>query len=158
MADAARVLAVGVAVAVALGVAAAVLLPEGPGRQAFPAAGSLAPLAPYLEPVDPDEVRAAARALPATVVVRGDPFRVAAAPRPRPDPDAGPVGPREPPRPRWTLSAILVAGDRTVAIINDQVVRRGDRLRDGAEVAAVGAEHVILITPAGERRRLELER
>lgn len=150
----------GAVVTVLVVVAGTVFMPEPPGRTAIPAAGTLAHLEPYLEPVDEDAVvlDPARPGMPATVTVRGDPFRAGAAPGPavadewpdwRPEPAASPP-------PRWTLSAIMVAGDRRIAIINDQVARPGDRLEDGARVAAVADDHVIIITPAGERRRLEL--
>jgi hypothetical protein len=135
-----------------------ILLPEPPGRRGFPTAGPLAELTPYLEPVDADAVRVEARGVPATVVVRGDPFRPPPA-AVRPGGDGGAVSTvASPPRPRWTLSAVMVSGDRRIAIINDEVAREGERLRDGSLVRRVANDHVILVTPAGESRRLELER
>jgi hypothetical protein len=60
--------------------------------------------------------------------------------------------------PRWRLSAIMVAGDRRMAIINEQLVRPGEALGDGARVATVERDHVVIIAPDGSRRRLELQR
>ncbi|MFO7892106.1 MAG: hypothetical protein R6U63_00110 [Longimicrobiales bacterium] len=139
--------------AVGLVTASSVLLPEPPRRMTLPTAGELVALERYLTPV---AVEAAGQVgVPPTVVIDGNPFR-----GPQVQEVAAPAeGPRAAePAPRWTVTAIMVAGEQRVAIVNDRMVRPGDRLDDGARIAAVERDHVVLITPGGERRRLELER
>lgn len=62
----------------------------------------------------------------------------------------------EAPQPTWRLSAILIAGDRPVAIIDDQQVRPGDRLEDGTIVEEIGPGQVILTDPYGRRYTLRI--
>lgn len=138
--------------AAGLVMASTVLVPEPPRRMAMPTAGELAALERYLRPVAVDVGRVG---VPPTVVIDGNPFRGPAVRRTA-APEAGPRA--APPAPRWTVTAIMVAGEQRVAIVNDRMVRPGDRLDDGARIAAVERDHVVLITPGGERRRLELER
>lgn len=158
---------VGVAAAVLLATVGSVLIPGPPQPSPLPSGHELALLDDYLGPVsDEGDGASGARAgLPERVVVVGDPFRPGAeAQTASPGPDGGwPVGQGGTQEtaartgPRWRLSAIMVTGERRIAIINDQVVRPGERLDDGTRVAEVGVGHVTIITPAGERRRLELE-
>jgi hypothetical protein len=138
-------------VAIGLVLASTVLVPEPPRRMALPTASELVELERYLTPTAVDaDTRAT---VPERVAVDGNPFRgpapVAASRAPRPRAEAAP---------RWTVTAILVAGARRIAIVNDRMVRPGDRLEDGARIEAVERDHVVLITPGGERRRLALER
>ncbi len=139
--------------AVGLVLASSVLVPEPPRRMALPTAGELVELERYLTPTAVDaDVRAA---VPQRVEIDGNPFR---GPEPVRAPAASGPRPAAEAAPRWTVTAILVAGERRIAIVNDRMVRAGDRLEDGARVEAVERDHVVLITPGGERRRLDLER
>lgn len=125
------------------------LVPEPPRRMGLPTASELVELEQYLTPVAVD---ATARVgAPPRVIIAGSPFRGPARP-PQPSQPAG----TEPAR--WTVTAIMIAGDNRMAVVNDRLVRPGDRLEDGARVESVGRDYVVLITPGGERRRLELER
>jgi hypothetical protein len=125
------------------------LVPAPPRRTGIPAASELVELERYLTPVTGDP-RASVGA-PPRVTIDGDPF-LGPAPAPRWDrtPSAEPA--------QWRVTAIMIAGDRRIAVVNDRLVRPGDRLEDGARVESVERDHVVLITPGGERRRLELER
>lgn len=87
-------------------------------------------------------------------------------PAPRPD-DYGAFIPARPapasPRPRarepattLRLSAILIAGDRRVAIINDRDVRQGDRVGPDAVVLSIGRDHVVIRERDGSPRTLRL--
>jgi hypothetical protein len=162
MRTAVAVAVAGAVVAVLLATLGSALLPEAPQRSLLPGAPELAALEPYLEPVTEQGIGpAGGRAgLPTRVVVAGDPFRGGwrAAPQPPLWDGVEPGRPADPARPRWTLSAIMVTGNRRIAIINDQVARPGDTLNDGARLVEVGDGYVTIMTAAGERRRLELER
>jgi hypothetical protein len=157
----------GVAAAVLLAIAGSLLIPAPPPPSPLPSGHELAWLDDYLEPVSEERHGTSGdrAGLPERVVVRGDPFRAGAAGQyASPGPDAGGAvgqvgtqGAGDRPGPRWRLSAIMVTGERRIAIINDQVVRTGERLDDGTRVIEVGAGYVTIITPAGERRRLDLE-
>lgn len=61
-----------------------------------------------------------------------------------------------PPPARLELSAILIAGARPVAVINDEAVGAGTRLDDGSVVVDIQRDHVIVRTPSGGNRRLTL--
>lgn len=139
--------------AVGLVGAGTALVPEPPRQMALPTASELVELERYLTPVAIEDVGRVG--MPPRVDIDGNPFRGRTVPR-----TAAPeVGPRAAePQPRWTVTAIMIAGEERVAIVNDRLVRPGDRLDDGARIAAVERDHVVLITPGGERRRLELER
>lgn len=150
-------------VATALVAASQLLVPEPPQRLALPQAGEMVELVPYLDPAELELPSSAG--LPETVRIPGDPFTAGRAmswsePGQRTGTSGNPVGPgRETPRsPGWRLSAIMIAGERRVAILNDRLVRPGDRLEDGTRVTAVEPDHIVLITSGGERRRLDLER
>jgi hypothetical protein len=54
------------------------------------------------------------------------------------------------------LTAILVASDRPVAVIDDEVVGVGDLLRDGARVSRIQSDRVFLIEKTGKWRTLTL--
>lgn len=54
------------------------------------------------------------------------------------------------------LTAILVAENRPVAVIDDEVVSVGDVLRDGARVARIQTERVFLVEKNGKWRTLTL--
>lgn len=73
-------------------------------------------------------------------------------------PDAAPIAtaPEEEDPSTWQLSAILIAGTRPVAIINDQAVSAGARLTDGTVVLEIERDHVVIRAPNGTRRRLVL--
>lgn len=54
------------------------------------------------------------------------------------------------------LTAILIADQRSVAVIDDAVVSVGDRLPDGAHVEAIRSDHVSVVERNGQRRVLTL--
>ena len=54
------------------------------------------------------------------------------------------------------LTAILVADDRRVAVIDDATVRVGDVLRDGAKVSAIQADQVWVVEKNGRTQMLTL--
>lgn len=54
------------------------------------------------------------------------------------------------------LTAILVADNRPVAVIDDEVVSVGDLLRDGARVARIQSERVFVVEKSGKWRTLTL--
>jgi hypothetical protein len=54
------------------------------------------------------------------------------------------------------LTAILVADNRPVAVIDDEVVSVGDVLRDGARVARIQSERVFVVEKNGKWRTLTL--
>lgn len=54
------------------------------------------------------------------------------------------------------LTAILVADNRPVAVIDDEVVSVGDLLRDGARVARIQSERVFVVEKNGTWRTLTL--
>lgn len=169
---AAGLVVAGVLLTSALVAASALVVPAPPQRTSLPTAGELMALERYLDPADLET--AETPGVPQTVLVRGDPFRVVSG-RWEPGQEdgagagegwrPGEQGPAGSPggagenvqRPRWTLSAVLLAGDRRTAILNDRMVRPGDRLDDGTRVETVERTHIVIITPDGERRRLELE-
>lgn len=146
-----RVLALGGVAVVGMLAAWATLVPDPPAPMAVPTAAELAGLEPYLTPVAMD---AGQVTVPPPVAVDGDPFSRPLAVGPEPSPGQPGIETAA----RWAVTAILIAGDRRVAIVNDKLVRPGDRLEGGARIGAVERDHVVLITPDGERRRLELER
>ena len=136
-------------VAIGLVAASTLWVPEPPRQMALPTASDLVEMERYLTPVATDETRIG---VPPRVAVDGSPFGVPRAA----DPTQG-QRPAAAPAPRWTVTAIMIAGERRIAIVNDRMVRPGDRLADGARIEAVERDHVVLITPSGQRRRLELE-
>lgn len=90
--------------------------------------------------------------------VESDPFRapsrqelvVASAPR------TPTVRSSSTPAPTRVLSAILVADDRRVAVIDDEVVGTGDVLPDGARVSAIQPSRVFLVDRNGRWQTLTL--
>ena len=54
------------------------------------------------------------------------------------------------------LTAILIADDRSVAVIDEVVVSVGDRLPDGARVDAIRSDRVSVVERNGQRRVLTL--
>ena len=146
------IVVVAVAVATGLVLTSRTLVPEPPRTMALPTASELVELERYLDPVD--GAGGTQVGVPPRIEIEGSPFGAAPA-------TPGPVLPRlDPgtPAPRWTVTAIMITGSRRVAVVNDALVRPGDRLDDGARIEAVERDHVVLITPDGQRRRLELER
>jgi hypothetical protein len=65
---------------------------------------------------------------------------------------APPLPPENP-----TVQSILLAGHRRVALINDRIVRPGDRVGT-AVVRSIDQDAVVLATETGELRRITLER
>lgn len=156
----------GVLLAAGLVLASALLAPEAPPRMAIPTAGELMELEKYLGPAPADLVEEAGPT--ETIIIEREPFAGAVAGEEWRGGTAGGPGVgagqgRRPAgesgsRPRWTLSAVLIAGERRTAILNDQLVRPGERLEDGTRVEVVESDHIVIVTPGGDRRRLELER
>ena len=62
----------------------------------------------------------------------------------------------EQPRPAWRVSAILVADNRRVAIVNDSAVSIGDPLPGGAQVVEIELDFVVLRAANGDRTVLRL--
>ena len=54
------------------------------------------------------------------------------------------------------LTAILIADERRIAVIDDATVKVGDMLRDGARVAVIDADRVWLSDNSGRMRLLTL--
>jgi hypothetical protein len=59
-------------------------------------------------------------------------------------------------QPANRLTAVLVADDRRVAVIDDAMVRVGDVLRDGARVTAIQRDRVFIVERNGRWRTLTL--
>ena len=163
---AAGVAGVGVLVATGLVLASVYVVPAPPEGMALPSAGELMSLEGYLDPAQMELPTGGG--VPDRVVIETDPFSVWDYPE-LPDGDGrarvGGEGPGERSSgasegndPAWTLSAILIAGERRIAIVNDRMVRSGDRLEEGVRVETIESDHVVIMLPDGERVRLELER
>lgn len=60
------------------------------------------------------------------------------------------------PTPTWRVTAVIIAGGRPIAIIDDQTVSPGSTLPDGSVVEAIEREHVDIREPNGVRHRLSL--
>ena len=56
------------------------------------------------------------------------------------------------------LTAILTVDDRSIAVIDEAIVKVGDRLPDGARVDAIQADRVTVVEQNGRRRVLTLTR
>ena len=57
-----------------------------------------------------------------------------------------------PPKPGWTVSAILISDVRRVAVVNEELVTIGSRTAGGARIVAIEPDHVVLTEPGGGRR------
>ena len=114
-----------------------------PAAAGTPDSEELDSLSRYLAPVGPaPRLDDYAVFLPARRPARYQP------PEPRPV--------EEPSTSSWELSAIMIAGSRPVAIIDDEAFAAGARLPDGAVVLQIERDHVVIRTPNGTRRRLVL--
>ena len=125
------------------------LLPEPPSRASVPRVESLEALSAWL-PRDtarprPDQV--------ADVRLARDPF---GASRRGSGEDEGGAGSSARPGSRWSVSAIMISGDRRLAIIDDRLVEAGDALPGGGRVVQVARDHVVVAGPDGVRRRIPL--
>lgn len=157
------IVAGGLLLMAALVAASQLMVPDPPQRLAFPSAGDLGELEAYLDPAELDLPQSAG--VPESVNIPGDPFRARAAPtwsadvrEPGRSRDPGGAESAGTQAPRWNLSAIMIAGDRRIAILNDRMVRPGDSLEDGVRVQSVEPDHIIIVRADGQRRRLDLER
>lgn len=115
---------------------------ETPVIAGWPTPEELDSLVPYLAPV-----AAAPRIDDYGAFLPAATAPAPAAPRP------APLGA---PAPEWRLSAVLITGDRPIAIIDDAPVGLGARLPDGSVVVAIEREQVVLRAPDGTRRTLRL--
>ena len=88
-----------------------------------------------------------------TIVSQAEPFGSASAPISVASPSGSPTVSSGRTR---QLTAILVADNRPVAVIDDEVVSVGDVLRDGARVARIQTERVFLVEKNGKWRTLTL--
>lgn len=104
-------------------------------------------VAPFAVPVGPDSVSTTAG-----IFFPVDPFGTSLTVR-EPEGSGVAVSPRAP---RSRLTAILVADDRRVAVIDDATVRVGDRLRDGARVSSILTDRVWIVDAAGQWSSLTL--
>jgi hypothetical protein len=64
--------------------------------------------------------------------------------------DADPTVPSTRGRGGRALTAILIADDRRVAVIDDSTVSVGDHLRDGARVSAIQPDRVFVVEKSGQ--------
>lgn len=145
MSGAARTSAVVAICLLLLGIGISALRAPEPGgvAAAWPSPAELDSLERYLTPVAPaPRVDDYAAFLPA-----------AAAPRiPVREESVG----VEAPRMAWRLSAILITGERPLAIINDQQVRPGEPLPGGARVLSIGRDHVVIRESDGTQRTVRI--
>ena len=89
------------------------------------------------------------------VAVGIDPFEPGTAPVPVFDAESPSVSqPAEPVKQR--LTAILVADNRRMAVIDDATVGVGDVLRDGSRVSSIQTNRVWLVERSGQFRMLSL--
>ena len=146
------ILVAAVVVASALVLLSNARVPGPPREMALPTASELVEMERYLDPVD--AAVGTQVGIPPRVEIDGSPFGRVVVPVGM----DGPAGPPGEPAPRWVVSAIMIAGERRVAIVNDELVRPGERLPDGARAVEIGQNYIVLETPEGERRRLELQR
>jgi hypothetical protein len=54
------------------------------------------------------------------------------------------------------LSAIIISGDRRLAIIGDRSLRSGERLENGAVIVRIAPDHVVIRERGGSLRTLRL--
>lgn len=129
---------------VALAVVAVRRPPAPPlAERPVPAGEEIDSLSRYLGPV-----------APAPAVDDYDAYLPAALPPPRPLRREEPAGDTFEPE-RWRLSAIMISGERPLAIINDRQVRTGEQL-DGALVLTIERDRVVLRRRDGSRHTLRL--
>lgn len=137
---------------VAFGVAwrvnsAAAAVARAPKSYIAPAA--LASLESYLRPIEPTRPRPAAAAeLFAREDYYAQPLRA----------EREPEAPSGPERPRWVVSAIVLADAQRMAIVNNSVVMVGSSLPGGARVVEILADRVVLQESGGGRRVISLNR
>jgi hypothetical protein len=58
------------------------------------------------------------------------------------------------PRERYVVSAILIASDNRLAVVNESVVTVGTMLPGGFRVTAIENDHIEIVAPSGVRRML----
>ena len=123
---------------------------KGPIRR-WPAAGHLDTLSAYL-----DAPQGSRPIIPETALSPDD--FADYEPDYEPEVVAGnpPVESVAPPQPSWRVSAILVADNRRVAIVNDSAVAVGDPLPGGARVIEIELDFVVLRAADGARTVLRL--
>ena len=71
-------------------------------------------------------------------------------------PTTTPTTTATPDRPAGRLTAILIANDGSVAVIDEEAVAVGGRLRTGERVASIQPDRVWVVTPNGQWRALTL--
>ncbi len=111
-------------------------------------------VAPYMAPVMPDSV--AGRSVLRVAIDPFDPARRESFDEPgvAPDRASGTVSRTPVAGPR--LTAILIADERRIAVIDEATVKVGDVLRDGARVASIQADRVWVSDKDGRMRMLTL--
>lgn len=140
------------ALVIAAGVFGRWTLPPEPADAAgeWPSADELDALAAYLSPV----VEAPPRAGERGVAVTGmdDPFApptpVDDVPEPQPSAESADRAP--------VVSAILITGDRRLAVIDGRMVGPGDVLPGGERVESIEPQRLVLVDADGARRTLAL--
>lgn len=70
--------------------------------------------------------------------------------------DTAGAAPVQPVRERNVVSAILIANDRRVAVIDETLVSVGSTLPGGFRVTAIENDHIVIVTPDGVRRMLAI--
>lgn len=70
----------------------------------------------------------------------------------------GPAETRTPEGSEWSVSAIMIADAKRIAIIDDRLVEAGDMVSGGARVLEIARDHVLIMGPDGVRRRVALNR
>lgn len=125
------------------------LLPEPPSRASVPRVESLEALSPWLAA---DTVRPRGDDVGVVRLVR-DPFGATLRPA-----GAGEDGAERRGDGGWSVSAIMISGDRRLAIVDDRLVEAGDVLAGGGRLVQVARDHVVVLGPDGVRRRVPLNR
>lgn len=59
-------------------------------------------------------------------------------------------------RDRYVVSAILISGERRIAVINESLVTVGSMLPGGFRVTAIENDHVQIVAPSGATRMLAI--
>lgn len=57
----------------------------------------------------------------------------------------------------WSVTAILIAGDKRMAVVNDKLVTLGTRLPGGERVIAIENNHIEVMEPGGSRRIVAIQ-